>query len=157
MSKSLRIFTSISICELTGLMATPFTIAAIPTWYATLDKPALSPPNWIFGPVWTTLYALMGTAAFLVWEKGLDKKKVRGALRYFGIQLALNFLWSLLFFGLHSPFLALFDIALLWIVIIATIFKFYKISKPASYLLVPYLLWVTFASYLNYSIWILNR
>ena len=143
-------------CELAGVIGSLFTISAIPTWYATLAKPALNPPSWIFGPVWTTLYLLMGIAAFLVWRKGLDRKDVRKALGVFLIQLALNAIWSIIFFGLHSPFAALIDIVLMWLAIVWTMTLFYRISKPATWLLVPYILWVSFATYLNYSIWILN-
>jgi len=133
-----------------------FTVQAIPTWYATLVKPALNPPSWVFGPVWTTLYALMGIAAFLVWQRGWAERTVRAALGVFGVQLLLNASWSIVFFGLHSPAWALANIAALWIAVIWTMFVFYKISRPAMYLLVPYIIWVSFASYLNYSIWILN-
>ena len=143
-------------CELVGLAGTPFTLSSIPTWYQTLQKPSFSPPNWIFGPVWTILYFLMGVAAYLVWIKGLQKKAVKKALSFFIAQLAFNFLWSILFFGLHSPILALIDILILWALILITTIKFYKISKTASYLLIPYLLWVTFATILNLSIALLN-
>ena len=139
-----------------GLAATPFTISAIPTWYQTLQKPTFSPPNWIFGPVWTILYFLMGVAAYLIWIKGLEKMAVKTALKFFLVQLLFNFLWSILFFGLHSPILALIDILILWILIVITVIKFYKISKTASYLLIPYLLWVSFATILNLSIVLLN-
>ena len=144
-------------CELVGILATPFTLAAIPTWYSTLNKPPFSPPNWIFGPVWTTLYFLMGISAFLIWQRGLKKRQVKEALLYFVAQLFLNFIWSILFFGLRSPILGLLDILILWMLILVTMIKFYKISKLASYLLIPYLLWVSFATILNLSIVILNR
>jgi translocator protein len=147
---------AIVVSELAGAIGSIFTLSAIPTWYAALQKPAWNPPAWIFGPVWTTLYVLMGIAAFLVWRKGWERKEVRVTLSVFGVQLVLNALWSIVFFGLHSPMWALVDIAALWIAIVWTMFVFYKIFRPAMYLLVPYLLWVSFASYLNYSIWILN-
>ena len=156
MSKFGKLIASILICEAVGLISVPFTIASIPTWYATLNKPIFSPPNWLFAPAWTTLYLMMGISAYLVWVKGLKNKKVRTALFYFLIQLVFNFFWSALFFGLHSPLLALIDIFLLWLAIVVTMIKFYQISKPASYLLVPYLLWVSFAALLNFSIVILN-
>ncbi len=151
-----KLLISIVISELAGIIGTFFTISAIPTWYVTLAKPALNPPSWIFGPVWTTLYALMGIAAFLVWKKGWDRADVRKALSVFGLQLVLNAVWSIIFFGLHSPFWALVDITLMWLTIVWTMTLFYKISKPALWLLVPYILWVSFAAYLNYSIWMLN-
>lgn len=142
--------------ELAGIIGSVFTVSSIPTWYATLNRPPLSPPNWLFGPVWTTLYALMGIAAFLVWKKGLDRKDVKLALGIFLGQLVLNSLWSIIFFGLQNPGAALVEIIFLWLAIVATIMAFAKISKSAAWLLLPYLLWVSFAAYLNYSIWTLN-
>lgn len=142
--------------ELAGIIGSVFTVSSIPTWYATLNRPPLSPPNWLFGPVWTTLYALMGIAAFLVWKKGLDRKDVKLALGIFLGQLVLNSLWSIIFFGLQNPGAALVEIIFLWLAIVATIIAFAKISKSAAWLLLPYLLWVSFAAYLNYSIWTLN-
>jgi tryptophan-rich sensory protein len=156
MRDSQKFIISVVTCELVGLAATLFTISAIPTWYATLNKPSFSPPNWVFGPVWTTLYFLMGLSAFLIWKKGLKNKKVKRALTYFFIQLVFNFLWSVLFFGLHNPLLGLLDIVLLLISIVLTIIIFYKISKAASYLLIPYFLWVSFATILNLSLVVLN-
>lgn len=147
---------SIGVCELVGLAATPFTINAIPTWFVFLHKPIYSPPNWVFGPVWTILYFLMGIAAYLVWVKGIKKKIIREALLIFTIQLLLNFLWSLFFFEFHSPVLGLVDIVLLLVSIMVTMLEFDKISKAAAYLLIPYLLWVSFAYVLNFSIFILN-
>ncbi len=148
--------TSIALCEAIGILSTPFTIAAIPGWYADLVKPPFSPPNWIFGPVWTLLYAMMGTSLFLIWELGLKKKKVQTAAYYFGAQLALNFLWSIAFFGLHSPLLGLINILALLALILLMMKHFYSLSKPAFYLLVPYLFWVSFATLLNGAIVILN-
>lgn len=152
----LKLAIAIVVSEFAGIIGSIFTVSAIPTWYATLVKPTLNPPSWIFGPVWTILYALMGIAAFLVWKKGWDRKDVRKALAVFGLQLVLNAVWSIIFFGLHSPLWALVDIILMWLAIVWTMVLFYKISKPAMWLLVPYILWVSFATYLNYSIWILN-
>jgi benzodiazapine receptor len=148
--------------EVAGMIGSLFTFSEIPTWYATLTKPMLNPPSWIFGPVWTTLYALMGISAFLVWQKfenaknKKQKKTIKFALEIFSVQL-LNILWSIIFFGLHNPALAFLEIAFMWVAIVATIKVFWAISKPAAYLLVPYILWVTFASYLNFSIWQLNK
>lgn len=156
MKKLWGLIMAVAIPELVGIVSTPVTIAAIATWYKTLNKPSFSPPNWIFGPVWTTLYLLMGIASYLIWKQGIKKPKVRVALTFYAIQLVLNFIWSFLFFGLHSPILALIDIVFLWVFIVLTILKFYKISKPATYLLIPYLLWVSFASVLNLAIVILN-
>lgn len=151
-----KLIIAIAVSELAGIVGSVFTVSAIPNWYAGLVKPALNPPSWVFGPVWTTLYALMGIAVFLVWKAGWEKKEVRIALGIFGVQLFLNAIWSIVFFGLQSPSWALANIVALWLAIVWTMLVFYKISKPAAYLLVPYLLWVSFASYLNYAIWILN-
>lgn len=153
----LKLVVSIVVCEFVGLISVHFTIVSIPTWYVYLHKPFFSPPNWVFGPVWTTLYFLMGIAAFLVWKKGLKNKKIKRALTYFSIQLICNFLWSVLFFGLHNPLLGLVDILLLLISIVLTMTTFFKISKAASYLLIPYFLWVSFAIILNFSIVLLNH
>ncbi len=164
-----KLVIAVVVSELAGIIGSVFTISAIPNWYSTLAKPALNPPSWVFGPAWTTLYALMGIAAFLIWREydkltlseveGLviqRKRQIKMALGVFGIQLFLNAIWSIIFFGLQSPGWALVNIVLLWLAIVWTIAVFYKISRPAAYLLVPYLLWVSFASYLNYSIWMLN-
>ena len=151
-----KLVIAIGVSELAGIIGSVFTISAIPNWYAGLVKPALNPPAWVFGPAWTTLYTLMGIAAFLVWRMVWERKEVKMALEVFGIQLFLNAIWSIIFFGLQNPGWALVDIILLWLAIVWTMVVFYKISRPAAYLLVPYLLWVSFASYLNYSIWMLN-
>jgi benzodiazapine receptor len=146
----------IVICELAGIIGSVFTISTIPTWYAGVVKPALNPPSWVFGPVWTLLYALMGIAAFLIWKRGWQRKEVKTALGIFGAQLLANAIWSILFFGARNPFYALIDILILWILIAVTIVAFYRIVKPAAYLLVPYICWVSFATYLNYMIYVLN-
>jgi benzodiazapine receptor len=151
-----KLFVSIVACELVGLLGTPFTISSIPTWYATLNKPFFSPPNWIFGPVWTLLYFLMGVSFYLIWKQGLQKKKVKEALKIFLVQLGLNFIWSPIFFGLRAPMFGLVVIVAMWISIIMTMKKFYPLSKLASYLLIPYLLWVSFATLLNGFIVLLN-
>lgn len=151
-----KLIISILVCEGVGISGTPFTLSAIPTWYAGLEKPFFSPPNWIFGPVWTILYLLMGISFYLLWVKGWKKKSVRYAGILFGIQLLLNFLWTPLFFGLRSPLLGLIDILLLLGVLIYTISKIFPISKTAAYLLVPYLLWISFATMLNAAVLILN-
>jgi len=151
-----KLIISIVGCELVGLISTPLTISAIPTWYASLTKPAFSPPNWIFGPVWTLLYFLMGISFYLIWKQGLKNKKVKSAAKLFLAQLALNFVWSPIFFGLQAPLLALITIIALWVLIVITIKKFYPLSKPAFYLLIPYLLWVSFATALNTAIVVLN-
>lgn len=149
---------AIAVSELAGIIGSAFTTSSVAGWYAGIVKPAFNPPAWVFGPVWTTLYALMGVAAFLVWKQKeiANDRKVKIALGVFGIQLFLNAVWSIIFFGLHSPGWALVNIAALWLAILWSMVVFYKISKPAAYLLVPYLLWVSLASYLNFAIWALN-
>lgn len=151
-----KLVITIIVSQLAGVIGSVFTVSSIPNWYAVLQKPSFSPPNWIFGPVWVTLYLLMGVAAFLVWRHGFERREVRRALAIFGGQLVLNTLWSIIFFGLRNPFWAFVEIIVLWLAILVMIFAFYKISRPAAYLLLPYILWVSFAGYLNYSIWILN-
>lgn len=146
----------VAICELVGALSSIFTITAIPTWYAALVKPSFSPPNWLFGPVWTLLYALMGIAAFLVFKNGWPTWEAKIALGVFAVQLLFNAKWSFLFFGLHNPGLAMLDIMLLWFAILVTMFLFFRISRPAFWLLVPYVLWVSFAMCLNMAIWTLN-
>lgn len=142
--------------EIIGSLGSLFTMPNIPTWYRSLIKPPLTPPNWIFGPVWTILFALMGIAAYLVWQKGMKKKSVKTALTLFVIQFVFNILWSLIFFGLQWPFGGVIVIVVLWLSIIATLWKFYLVEKWAGYLLIPYLLWVTFAMYLTASVFLLN-
>ncbi len=155
--KILGFVIAIIICQVVGLMGAVFTSANIPTWYAALSKPFFSPPNFVFAPVWTLLYALMGISLYLIWEKrqALKEQKVIVLGLFFG-QLFLNFLWSAIFFGLRSPLLGFIEILMLWIVLLVTMIKFYPVSKKASLLLVPYLLWVSFASILNFAIFILN-
>lgn len=144
------------LAQCAGLIGSAFTIPAIDSWYAYILKPAISPPNWVFAPVWTTLFLLMGISVFLVWRQGLSKREVKLGLIVFFFQLALNTLWSIVFFGLESPLGALVVIAVLWVAIATNIWVFAKSSKVAAWLLVPYILWVSFASYLNFLIWSLN-
>jgi len=151
-----KLVVSIIACLAAGIIGSIFTRSAIPTWYATLEKPAFNPPNWLFAPVWTLLYIMMGIAAFLVWRKGLENRQVRIALIVFLVQLVLNALWSVVFFGLESPLCGLIVISALWVAILFTVLKFFRISSAASVLLWPYMLWVTFAAVLNVSIWLLN-
>ena len=139
-----------------GIIGSLFTFPAIGSWYEKLNQPSFSPPNWLFGPVWTVLYLMMGVSAYLIWQKGLDNKTVRIALVIFAIQLILNSFWSIIFFGMKNLSFALAEIVILWIFIVLTIIKFYPIDKKAAYLLIPYLLWVSFATFLNYSILRLN-
>jgi len=148
-----KLLISIIICELAGVVGSVFTMPEIGSWYKSLNKPSFNPPNWIFGPAWTIIFVLMGISLYLVWQAKGKKKK---AIVIFAVQLLLNIFWSALFFGFHSPFFALIEIIFLWLAILWTIVKFYKISKTASYLLFPYILWVSFAAFLNLFIWVLN-
>lgn len=147
---------SILICQGAGFIGSLFTRPSIPTWYATLAKPSFTPPNGVFSPVWIMLFALMGISLFLVWRTGFAERKTRVALAFFGAQLIFNILWSASFFGLRSPLVGLIDIAVLWVAIALTIFFFFKISRLATVLLLPYIVWVSFAVILNVSIWTLN-
>lgn len=155
-----KLVISLALPQVAGLIGSVFTATTIPTWYATLNRPSLAPPNWIFGPVWTTLFVLMGVALYLVWKQWAvlpwTRTQKRLAMTVFGAQLGLNTLWSIIFFGLRNPGAAVIEIAVLWLAIATNIYLFAKVSKPAAWLLVPYLLWVSFASYLNYAIWSLN-
>jgi len=153
----LKLIASIILCQLAGIVGSLATIPSIPTWYALLKKPSFTPPNWIFGPIWTGLYALMGISLFMVWQRRADHLQVKTAFIFFFLQLILNAIWSVVFFGLRLPLLGLIDIILLWIAILLTIQNFFKVSKMAGLLLVPYLLWVSFAALLNFSLWVLNR
>ena len=153
---SIKLVISIAICLLAGVLGSVFTTPAIPTWYATLIKPSFSPPNWVFFPVWTTLFMMMGISLFLVWQRGLKDQQVKTALSLFGVQLVLNILWSAAFFGMRSPLAGLIDISILWIFILLTIMNFMKLSRTAGILLIPYILWVSFAAVLNFFIWRLN-
>lgn len=158
LSKTTKMMVMIVTCVVIGYISGIVTRDSVDTWYGTLVKPVFNPPNWIFAPMWTILYILMGIAAGLVWDKiETQRETVRRALIYFAIQLALNALWSILFFGLHNPMLALIEIILLWLMIYETFVQFNKVNKIAGYLFIPYILWVTFALVLNASIWWLNR
>ena len=143
----------ILVCELVGISGSVFTVRAIPTWYAGLKKPSFNPPNWIFGPVWTMLYALQGIAAYLIFQASGSGI----AFDVFIVQLLLNALWTPLFFGAKRIGAALVELIILLIFIIATIVLFFGISAPAAWLMVPYALWSAFATALNYQIWRLNR
>jgi len=151
-----KIIICVAICLIIGFTSGFATASSITGWYQTINKPSFNPPNWIFGPMWTLLYILMGVAAALVWYEGLDRKVVKTALTIFGIQILLNGLWSVLFFGLQNPAIALIEIIVLWVLILICIIKFIKIKNVAGYLMIPYLLWVSFATILNASIWYLN-
>lgn len=150
-----KLVLSILIALLVGAVGSVFTTSSIQTWYVTLTKPSFNPPSWIFAPVWTTLYILMGISFWLIWTSRSSEKK--HAIGLFIVQLILNGIWSPIFFGARSIGNALLIIVLLWAAIALTIFVFQKISKPAAWLLVPYILWVSFAMVLNFSLWQLNK
>jgi tryptophan-rich sensory protein len=152
----LKLVASIILCQLAGLIGSILTTPAIPTWYESLKKPFFSPPNWVFGPVWVILYLLMGISLFVIWQRRENNLQARKGFILFFAQLILNAFWSVAFFGFKSPFLGLINIMLLWFAIFFTIQHFFKISKIAALLLLPYLLWVSFAAVLNFSLWILN-
>ncbi|NAS31365.1 tryptophan-rich sensory protein [Flavobacteriaceae bacterium R38] len=153
---TIRIIISVAVCLLIGFLSGFATQSSVNDWYVTLNKPSFNPPNWVFAPVWTLLYVLMGVAAGIVWHKGFYHKWVKTALYHFGFQLLFNALWSIVFFGFMQPLWALFIILILIALILLTIKWFMIVSKGAAYLLIPYLLWVCFATLLNYKIWELN-
>ncbi len=152
----LKFFISVGLCLLVGFLAGYATQSSVNTWYTTLQKPSFNPPNWLFAPVWTTLYFLMGLAFFLVWNKERNTPKRRTAMTLFLIQLFFNAMWSVAFFMMQSPLWGLVDISILFLLIILTIFAFFRVSRLGGVLLIPYLLWVGFAAILNYTILILN-
>lgn len=147
---------SVAVCLTIGFLSSFATQSSVNDWYLGLNKPSFNPPNWIFAPVWTALYILMGVAAGIVWAKGFYHIWVKTALYHFGIQLLFNALWSIIFFGFKNTFGALLVILTLLVLLIFTIKWFKVVSKTAAYLLIPYLLWVCFATALNYKIWELN-
>jgi len=170
---------SVIICELAGVIGSIFTIPSIDVWFKNLNKPSFSPPNWIFGPVWTILFLLMGLSFYMVWDSNWIAKNKIGKIKVakwnslseklwqgkwqkiniitiFFAQLLLNIAWSILFFGLHFTDIAFFELLMLWFAILFTIINFYRVSKLAAYFLLPYILWVSFAGILNYFLWILN-
>jgi translocator protein len=159
-----RLIISLALPQMAGLIGSFFTISAISSWYATLQKPSFSPPNWIFGPVWILLYILMGISIYLIWQKidempeapNAQDKKVKNVVLLFWIHLIFNAAWSIIFFGLQNTGLALLNIIIIWLLIVILIIKFWRINKWSAYLLIPYLIWVSFASALNYFIWRLN-
>lgn len=155
--KWLHLIISILITEGIAVTASIFTISQIPIWYVTLNKPSFNPPNWLFGPVWTILYILIAIAAYLVWQRRNGGELYKKARAAYIIQLILNFSWSAVFFGMHEVLGALVVIGLLWLSIIAIIYYFSKFNRVAAWLLVPYLLWVSFAGVLNLYIYLLNR
>jgi len=173
-----RLIFCIAICELAGGIGSIFTFPEIGAWYKALIKPGFNPPNWVFGPVWTALFFLLGISLYLVWNKNWKIKNKFGkdikgwnpwsekfwqgkwqkenVILVFCLQLFLNVLWSVLFFRMHLPGVAFFEILMLWFAILYTIVNFYRVSKTSAYLLIPYILWVSFAAILNLNIFLLN-
>ncbi|MFX0096975.1 MAG: TspO/MBR family protein [Candidatus Hodarchaeota archaeon] len=141
---------------LIGFAGNIFNFESLETWYPTLIKPDWTPPNWIFAPVWSTLFILMGISTFLVWREGFDKRNVKIALGVYVIQFALNLMWSWAFFGLQSPLFGFIIIVVLWIAIFVNIVVYARVSKVAAAILIPYIVWVTIASLLNFSVYVLN-
>lgn len=154
-SNIIKLIVSLLLPLSVGAIAGMFTSDAIPTWYATLNRPSFNPPNWIFGPVWTTLYIILGISFFLIWKENPSKYR-NLAIIVFAVQLLLNFAWSFFFFYFNLIGVALIEIILLWISIAAMIYLFYKIKPIAAYLNIPYLLWVSFATILNAGYYLLN-
>lgn len=157
MQNAIRLFVSVTAPLVVGGLSGIATARSVSDWYPTLRKPVFNPPSWVFGPVWTALYALMGIALYIVWRHGWDRPEVRWAMALFAVQLVLNGLWSILFFGMRAPGLAFLEIVLLWLAVAATVFAFWQTTPRAGTLMVPYLAWVSFAAVLNGSIWWLNR
>ncbi|MDX9893690.1 MAG: TspO/MBR family protein [Patescibacteria group bacterium] len=154
--KTYQIIVSILVCQAAGLIGSIFTFSAIPSWYSTLNKPSFNPPNWLFGPVWTVLYVLMGIALYLVWQQIRIDPRAKPAIILFLTHLILNASWSIIFFGLQNIGLALVELIVLWLMIILVTRQFWQIKKLAAKLILPYLAWVTFAAVLNLALFILN-
>lgn len=156
MKPVIKLIIAVSVPLLVGFASSLFTITGVESWYKTINLPSWNPPDQVFGPVWTTLYILMGIAFYLVWINEARSAFKRKAIIFFIIQLVLNFLWSVIFFGMEQIGWALVEISVLWLLILFTILSFGKISKTAAWLMVPYICWVSFAALLNYNIWKLN-
>lgn len=156
MNNSIKLIIAIAIPVAVGGISGFFTATGVDSWYQTINKPSWNPPGWIFAPVWTTLYVMMGVALFLVWKSDSSEVLKKTAITLFTIQLVLNFFWSFIFFDQQQIGWALVEIIAMWIFILLTIFAFGNVSKLAAWLLVPYISWVSFATILNYTIWKLN-
>jgi len=156
MNNTVKLVIALALPLLVGFTSGMFTMEGVKTWYLTINRPTWNPPNWVFAPVWTTLYILMGIALFLVWKSDSSAELKKIAIALFIVQLFLNFCWSLIFFKWQQPGWAVVELAALWITILLTIFAFAQVNKTAAWLLVPYISWVSFAGILNYTIWRLN-
>ncbi|MBU0570696.1 MAG: tryptophan-rich sensory protein [Candidatus Omnitrophica bacterium] len=157
MKNGAKLIISIVLCQVAGIVGSLFTRQSVDTWYININKPFFNPPDSVFAPVWIILYLLMGVSLFIFWRKGQNTRQSKIAISAFMLQLILNVLWSFAFFGCRSPLAGLIVIVLLWVAILLTIVSFLKISRIASILLSPYLLWVSFAAVLNAAIFVLNR
>jgi len=151
----LKLVVSLLICQVAGGIGSVFTAKSVSSWFLTLNKPSFNPPGWIFGPVWTILFLLMGYSLYLVWSKS-NEPEAKKALIFFSLQLVLNIAWSFCFFYLQNPLVAFIEIIILWLAILLTIIYFYKVSKVAAYFLIPYIAWVSFAAFLNFMLFYLN-
>ncbi len=154
--KTAKLIISILICQVAGALGYFFATGNIKNWYQFLEKPIFNPPDWIFALTWIALYTIMGISVFLIWKREQKDICAHSALKLFWIHLFFNVVWSIIFFGLHSPGGALVDIIILWILILILLVKFFRINQWASYLLVPYFFWISFVTLLNFSIWYLN-
>ena len=154
--KWMKLIAAIAVCQMAGVIGSVFTSQGVTGWYVDLAKPWFTPPNWVFAPVWITLYTIMGISLYWIWQRGPGNAIVRSALLAFFGQLVINSVWSIVFFGLQSSFYALILIVMLWLLILLTIYKFYKLDKKAGLILIPYIAWVSIATLLNYYVWLLN-
>jgi translocator protein len=157
MNNIVKLIIAITIPLAIGAISGFFTVTGVESWYQTINKPSWNPPGWIFAPVWTTLYVMMGIALYFVWKSDSSEVLKKTAISLFAVQLVLNFFWSFIFFNQQQPGWALVEIIAMWVFILLTIFAFAQVSKPAAWLLVPYISWVSFATILNYTIWQLNK
>jgi|WetSurMetagenome_2_1015567.scaffolds.fasta_scaffold05407_10 translocator protein len=156
LNEALSLILCIAVCETAGIIGSQFTARSVATWYPTLEKPWFTPPGSVISIVWIVLFALMGLSLFLIWQKGMASRSSKSAIGVFALQLLVNILWSYAFFGLQSPLIALAVITLLWLLILQCIIRFWYIRRSSAMLLVPYILYVSFAAILNYDIWRLN-
>lgn len=152
----IKLILSLALPFIVGAIGSMFTVSSIASWYDFLNKPWFTPPGWVFGPAWSLLYILIGISFYLIWKRGIKTAQAKIAVGIFSLQIFFNGLWSILFFGLQSPILGLINILVLWLLILINIIQFYKLDKRAGLLLIPYICWVTFATLLNYFVWILN-
>ncbi len=157
MNNTLKLIIAIAIPLIVGGTSGFFTATGVESWYQTIARPTWNPPGWLFGPVWTTLYVMMGISLFLVWKEDTSVELKKIGIALFAVQLVLNFFWSFIFFNQHQIGWALVEIAAMWVFILLTIFAFAQVNKAAAWLLVPYISWVSFATILNYTIWQLNK